>query len=160
MQYGWFALCYVMGLNPNLVPHPEASRVLGAVVSLLMTSVEDMHTFVKSADILPGVCALPWNSAVCVPRLCWVGVARRVGAQHWQCHSMQNASASCCRLPPSPALARLFQALGEAENACETDGPRQQASRAKLLVGAPPLDMTPVHGMAAEHICFQEGCNA
>ena len=65
-------------------------------------------------------------------------------------HSMHDASAACCRLSPSPALARLFQALGEAENACETDGPRQQASRAKLLVSAPPLDMTPVHGMAAE----------
>ena len=62
MQYGWFALCYVMGLNPNLVPHPGASRVLGAIVSLLMTSVEDMDTFVKSADIVPGMCAPPWYS--------------------------------------------------------------------------------------------------
>ena len=62
MQYMWFALCYVMGLNPNLVPHPGASRVLGAVVSLLMTSVEDMDTFVKIADIVPGMCALPWYS--------------------------------------------------------------------------------------------------
>ena len=62
MQYGWFALCYVMGLNPNLVPHPEASRVLGAIVSLLMTSVEELDTFVKIADIVPGMCALPCYS--------------------------------------------------------------------------------------------------
>ena len=62
MQYGWFALCYVMGLNPNLVPHPGASRVLGAVVSLLMTSIEDTDTFVKSADIVSGTSALPWYS--------------------------------------------------------------------------------------------------
>ena len=120
----------------------------GTAAMSMTSSHESIYLFFEQA------------SAVCAPRLCWVGVARRVVARHWQCHGMQNASASCCRLPPSPALARLFQALGEAENACETDEPRQQASHAKLLVGVPPMDVTPVHGMAAEQICFQEGCNA